>query len=254
MIEIHKVKIPDLSDEVRNLYIYLPTDTASEKQSRFPVLYMFDGHNVFFDSHATYGKSWGLGSYLDYTDTPLIVAAIECSHLDGARLSEYSPYSFRYPGIGSCSGQGEKTMDWIIHTLKPWVDSRYPTIPDRSHTMIGGSSMGGLMSLYAAVQHNDVFSRAAALSPSVMFSPNELDNLLNTAPLDPETVIYMDSGEKELSMMRTAPTRFRKVTDILLKRHVQLTSRIVPGGEHCEACWERQIPFFLPVLLYGMNH
>ncbi len=247
------MKISALSDEVRKLYIYLPTETAKKKQTHFPVLYMFDGHNVFFDSHATYGKSWGLGNYLDYTDTPLIVAAIECSHLDGARLSEYAPYSFHYPGIGTYTGQGEKTMDWIIHSLKPWIDDRYPTLPDRIHTMICGSSMGGLMSLYAAVRHNDVFSRAAALSPCVMFSPEDLDTLLKTAELKTDTVIYMDYGEKELATVKTAPVRFRKVTDILLKRGVQLTSRIIPGGEHCEASWERQIPFFLPALLYEID-
>ena len=63
----------------RRAYLYLPACYDAEPERRFPVLYMFDGHNVFFDSHATYGKSWGMAEYLDRTRTPLIVAAVECN-------------------------------------------------------------------------------------------------------------------------------------------------------------------------------
>ena len=79
------------------------------------MLYMFDGHNVFFDEDATYGKSWGMKEYLEYTDAPLIVAAVECNrHPDNGRLSEYSPFNFRYerfslppsPGPPTARGTG----------------------------------------------------------------------------------------------------------------------------------------------------
>ena len=87
------IRIPSLTGEKkRRAYFYLPQD-YDQGQGRYPVLYMFDGHNVFFDSDATYGKSWGMKEYMDYTQTQVIIAAVECSHSpDHGRLKEYSPY------------------------------------------------------------------------------------------------------------------------------------------------------------------
>ncbi len=249
MIEIRSVTIPELSDERRNLYIYLPAAAQREPERRYPVLYMFDGHNVFYDSHATYGRSWRLGEYLDSTDTPLIVAAIECSHLPSARISEYAPFSFRDSELGDVTGRGHLTVEWIVNVMKPLIDSAYPTLPDRSHTFIAGSSMGGLMSLYAVSEYNRVFSRCAALSPSIIFGERALDACLRNAVLSDGTVVYMDYGEQELGFADTA-ARWRSVSSLLLRKNVLLTARIVPGGQHCEASWERQEPFFIPTLLY----
>ena len=150
-------------EDERFAYVYLP-EVAWDPERRFPVLYMFDGHNVFFDEDATYGKSWGLGEYLDEHGVPLIVAAVECNHdPNNGRLSEYAPYSFSARGFGTIEGRGALTMDWLIRSFKPEIDRNYPTLPDRAHTFIAGSSMGGLMSLYALCRFNEVFSRAAAL-------------------------------------------------------------------------------------------
>ena len=254
MIEVWDVTLPELTgEEPRRAYVYLPQALEREPELRFPVLYMFDGHNVFFDEDATYGKSWGLGEYLDAHETPLIVAAVECNHdPDNGRLSEYAPYSFSARGFGTIEGRGGLTMDWLVHSFKPEIDRRYPTLPDREHTFIAGSSMGGLMSLYAVSRFNDVFSRAAALSPSLNFGPHRLERLLRGAEMPPDTVIYMDMGETELGWRSTARS-FRTVAGLLLEKGVRLTARIVPDGRHCEASWEKQIPFFLPTLLYELE-
>ena len=168
MIKKWSVSYPAVNGtEQRRAYVYLPTMYEAEPDRRFPVLYMFDGQNVFFDEDATYGKSWGVADYLDYTDTPLIVAAVECNAgPNNERLVEYSPYRFDDPTYGHFDGKGQATMSWYIHRFKPFIDRNFRTLPDREHTFIGGSSMGGLMSLYALLQYNDTFSRAAALSPS----------------------------------------------------------------------------------------
>ena len=80
MIEKWDITIPELTgDEVRSAYICLPEAYTHDINRRFPVLYMFDGHNVFFDEDATYGQSWGMADYMDKTDTPLIIAAVECN-------------------------------------------------------------------------------------------------------------------------------------------------------------------------------
>ena len=76
MIKKWTVRYPAVNgEEERRAYVYLPTMYEADPDRRYPVLYMFDGQNVFFDSDATYGKSWGMADYLDYTDTPVIVAA-----------------------------------------------------------------------------------------------------------------------------------------------------------------------------------
>lgn len=164
MVKKWSVSYPAVNGvEQRRVYVYLPTMYEADPERRYPVLYMFDGQNVFFDADATYGKSWGVADYLDYTDTPLIVAAVECNAgPNNERLVEYSPYRFDDPTYGHFDGKGQETMSWFIHRFKPFIDHNFRTLPDREHTFIGGSSMGGLMSLYALLQYNDTFSRAAA--------------------------------------------------------------------------------------------
>ena len=169
MVNTWDITIPELTDkETRKAYIYLPENYRNENTKRYPVLYMFDGHNVFFDSHATYGKCWGMKEYMDAAGTPLIIVAIECNHSpDFGRLKEYSPFDFSAPQFGKITGKGNKTMNWFIHSLKPEIDKSYRTLSDREHTYIAGSSMGGLMSLYAVLEYNHIFSRAGVLSPSL---------------------------------------------------------------------------------------
>lgn len=252
MVQLEDITIPELSgDEPRKAYIYLPESYDQDPECRYPVLYMFDGHNVFFDSHATYGKSWGMQEYMDSSETQMIIAAVECSHSpDNGRLKEYSPFDFRDPGVGKIPGRGRETMDWLIHTFKEEIDQCFRTLPDREHTFIAGSSMGGLMSLYAVLEYNEVFSRAAALSPSVWTAPEKIARMIENAVVRPDTVIYMDYGSREINFHPNMLQQFRNVAGLLMGRRILLDCRIVPGGNHCEASWERQIPFFMNTLLY----
>ena len=81
MVITWNVTVPELTgEEARKAYLYLPESYDREPDKRYPVLYMFDGHNVFFDSDATYGKSWGMKEYMDFTGTQLLIAAVECNH------------------------------------------------------------------------------------------------------------------------------------------------------------------------------
>ena len=251
MVKVWDITIPELTgDEVRRAYLYLP-ESYNYYYDYYPVLYMFDGHNVFFDSHATYGKCWGMKEYMDYTNTQMIIAAVECNHSpDNGRLREYSPYDFSDPKFGSIKGLGKTTMEWLVHTFKREIDQNYRTKPEREFTYIAGSSMGGLMSLYAVLEYNQYFSRAAALSPSLWIKDDRVENLIRNAKIEPDTMIYMDYGSREIKHHAAMRGQFRKVTDMLLEREVWLDSRIVPMGDHCEACWERQIPFFMNSLLY----
>ena len=93
MVKKWKVKIPELSGEKeRRAYIFLPSSYNQEPKRRYPVMYMFDGHNVFFDTDATYGKSWGMNKYMLESKKQLIIVAVECNHEGNSRLEEYSPF------------------------------------------------------------------------------------------------------------------------------------------------------------------
>ena len=198
MIRTWKIKIPNLSgSEQRLVYLYLPDDWQTSGK-RYPVLYMFDGHNVFFDTHATYGKSWGMGEYLDKNKKQLIIVAVECSHKGHQRLSEYSPVDFMFPDAGPIVGRGKEYMDWLVDTLKPYIDANYPTLPDREHTSIAGSSMGGLMSLYAVCDYNHIFQKAACISPSFWVNKDKVLDIVANSDIAADSSIYIDYGSLEL--------------------------------------------------------
>ncbi len=252
VVEKWQITIPELTGRAeRSAYVYLPESYEYEPDFRYPVLYMFDGHNVFFDEDATYGKSWGMKEYMDFTKTQIIIAAVECNHSrDHGRLKEYSPFTFRDPELGLITGKGAITMEWMTKEFKPMIDDRYRTLPEREFTGIAGSSMGGLMSLYAVLDYNQYFSRAAALSPSVWASREKIEAMVRNADVAEDTFIYMDYGSVELSGHGGMSRQFAKITALLMERRICVESRIIPGGTHCEASWERQIPFFMDALQY----
>ena len=248
MVKKWDVTIPSLTGrKKRRAYIYLPDYYEDLPEQRFPVMYMFDGHNVFFDSDATYGKSWGMNEFMTWTRKPLIIVAIECNHEGNRRLGEYSPVDFDNE-LGAISGQGKLYMDWLVKVLKPRIDREYRTLPDRKNTLICGSSMGGLMSLYAVACYNHVFQRAACLSPSIWVNPERMLELVGKAGILNDTTVYMDYGSVEMCNHKNNVRGLSAMVQLLMKKRVNLTFRIVPDGTHCEACWEKQIPVFMDCL------
>lgn len=254
MIQVRKIQIPELpTEKPRRFYVCLPRDyTRSER--RYPVLYMFDGHNVFYDSHATYGKSWGMKEYLKRSRLPLIVAAIECNPEGERRMNEYAPWDYEIPELGPMEGLGKVTMDWITGPMKQFVDSNYRTLPDRDNTLIAGSSMGGLMALYAVTAYNHIFSGAAALSPSLWAGGERIQSLFSETKLLDPTRIYTDLGTGEVpSEDRDCIAELFESAAKLIRSGADVDARVIPGAEHCEAAWEKRIPVFMDYLLDRQN-
>ncbi len=239
--------LPLSGNTCRRIYYYLPAGYDSST-ARYPVLYMFDGHNVFFDADATYGKCWGMKEFMDRERLNLIIVAVECNHEGNARLSEYSPWGFLARGLGHIAPMGDQYMEWLVNVLKPMVDRRFRTKPQREFTSIGGSSMGGLMSVYGICRYNHIFSRAAALSPSLWTAPGKITQMIRSTEFDPDTVIYMDYGSEELKNHEKSAQALKRAAGAFLDCRVNICMRIVPGGQHCEASWERQIPVFMRCL------
>ncbi len=256
---LHKwnIKIPQLTgDWERRAYVYVPGWYEEGSEERFPVLYMFDGHNLFYDEDATYGKSWGLLEFLEEERVPLIVAAAECNSFPedskvGGRLSEYTPFSFEAEPWGKIKARGKITMDWLTKEFKPYVDENFPTLPERRYTFIGGSSMGGLMTIYALMRYNKYFSRGAALSPAVFFSEEKVFEMIRRAKIR-RTHLYMDYGDREFGFWEPARDVYAKLTEELIKKKVLVESRIVPKGKHNEASWEKALPFMMDALFYDL--
>ena len=249
MLKKWNVTIPELSGDVpRKAYIYLPDAWEEDPKKRYPVLYMFDGHNIFLDEDAAFGKSWGMKKYMDETKTELIIVAVECNHQGNRRLAEYAPFPYRNKAHGKIQGTAPVLLDWMVNTLKPYIDANYPTIPDREHTMIAGSSMGGLIALYGTLAYNHVFQRAACLSPSLWVCPRKALAMVAKSSPAPDTVIYMDYGQLEMGNHKENPRILRHTVSFLMKKKVNLAFRIVQNGNHSEASWEKQIPVFMECL------
>lgn len=249
MVKKWPVTIPKLSgDTPRTAYIYLPERYDWEPEKRYPVMYMFDGHNVFFDEDATFGKSWGMNKYMEESKKELIIVAVECNHDGNQRIIEYSPLSYENSSLGKIRGKGNVYMNWMVKELKPFIDENYRTLPDRCNTIIAGSSMGGLMALYAATTYNHIFQRAACLSPSLWVSSGKVLEMIARAHIRRDTCIYMDYGEMEMFNHVANAEALISTAHLLMTKRVNLALRIVPGGTHSEASWEKQIPIFMDCL------
>ena len=243
------VTIPQLSgDRPRRAYIYLPDSYESDKNRRYPVMYMFDGHNVFFDEDATFGKSWGMNKYMEESKKELIIVGVECNHEGNRRLVEYSPLTYENSEHSKIKGKGSVYMNWMVNTLKPYIDENYRTLLDRKNTIIAGSSMGGLMALYGVCAYNHIFQRAACLSPSLWVAPGKVLEMVARAHIRRDTTVYMDYGENEMFNHAANAESMISTAHLLMTKRVNLALRVVPGGNHSEASWEKQIPIFMDCL------
>ncbi len=246
----------------RRLHIYLPDD-YQETDARYPVMYFFDGHNLFFDEDATYGKSWGLKEFLDGWDRKMIVVGMECSHEGNARLIEYFPYIARRTGLkrllgpeapAEIKGLGEATLRWLIGDVKPMIDRQYRTIPFRECTGIGGSSMGGLMALYGVVRWNNLISKAACVSSSIGFCFPEIMRDMRDFEIVPDTRVFLSWGTREapgvkdpLQEDRSSGTyrRNKAAANKLAAKGAAWQLYCQVDGAHCERDWEKQVPIFM---------
>src|SRR5438105_4526688 len=163
-------------DNSRDVLVYLPPGHAAGQQ-RFPVLYMHDGQNLFDRGTAFGGNEWQVDETLETLSAEGLGAiVVGLPNAGEARVPEYSPF----PGHGPA--RGDAYLAFIIDTVKPLIDAVYCTQPERQHTGILGSSMGGLISLYAFFRHPEVFGLAGGLSPSLWYTRGAIYNYVRQSP------------------------------------------------------------------------
>ncbi len=242
---IKKDMIYTPTNKIRTLHIYLP-DGYENSNQRYPVMYFFDGHNLYHDEDATYGKSWGLKTFLDHWGKNMIIVGIECGHEKKERLSEYLPYSTKKTRFSRFKVLGKKTFQWIIDEVKVMIDQEYRTYPFRECCGIAGSSMGGIMALYGILAHNDVFSKAACISSAISFCMDKVEKDLNRKKISPDTRVYLSWGEYEEG--EHTFQHHKTIFDSMMYRGCAIKVCRQQYGNHNEASWELLVPDFMDFL------
>ena len=249
MVEKWYIKIIPLNLE-RQIHVYLPKDYFTSSKN-YPVLYMFDGHNLFFDEDATFGSAWKMNDYLDQINGDLIIVGIECNHEGNQRLIEFSPYAWKKDYFCVEKPLGKVFMQWIVEELKPMIDQKYRTQPQKETTGIGGSSMGGLMAMYGALSYPEIFSKAACLSSSFSFCEKELIQLIEQHSSYKNSKFYMDFGSEE-SRSKKGLAYMTKLhlglAHLLMQKEALCYPNMIVNGKHNEQTWSKQVPVFLEYL------
>lgn len=262
-VERHVLFSPELGDSVR-LDIWLPEHYNPANADRYPVIYMHDGQNLYDRNSTWNGQAWEMDSVCcrmiaaGEITAPVIVGI----HSDPAiRASELLPVKaltnaaleqfFERPKMRNVPVLGDKYVEFVVNTLKPWVDTNYSTLPDRGNTMVMGSSMGGLMSLYLICERPDVFGSAGCVSIHWSTTRDENDgfgngmlNYVRTSLPDPAThKIYFDCGTETIDT-NYAPW-LEKAVKIAEEKGYRpgenLDSYVDEGAAHTETAWAARV-------------
>ena len=237
VFEFHSEVLPD----DRAVSVYLPAQYMEQDERRFPVLYLQDGQNLF-DGRTSYiaGRTWQAHTTADRLTEegeiePLILVGIANTGL--RRMAEYTPTrDFKMGG-----GEGRSYGRLLIEELMPFIDRSYRTAPGPENTGVGGSSLGGLISLYLGFAHPEVFGKVAVMSPSLWWDHHSILNEINDQTTKPDLRIWLDMGTAE-------GLRYLRDTDmlerVLLKRGwrsgIDLNYVKAQGAVHDERAWSER--------------
>lgn len=186
----------------RRVRVLLPQNYQHENQ-RYPVIYMHDGQNVFHSKEAYTGHSWKVIHTIKRNPQfpKVIIVGIDNPNHHIARLNEYSPWQTDTAHAGSAEyqsgGLGAAYGQWLVETVKPFVDTHYRTQPEREHTFVAGSSMGGLITAYLGAAYPQVFGGLGVFSLASWFSESAFLAFMQQHPLNPASKVYIQVGTKE---------------------------------------------------------
>jgi predicted alpha/beta superfamily hydrolase len=238
----------------RHLWVYLPPGYEKNKK-HYPVMYMHDGQNVFDEYFAPFGE-WGVDECLDSLIAAgkpgCIVVAIENGQMD--RMSEYNPYYFTWKTEKDTFAFQPKADDYlldIINNLKPFIDKKYRTLSSKENTIITGSSMGGLISYYAAARYPDVFGKAGIFSPA-FWTASGIDSLTDTSGRNMKGKYFFYMGGKEGG---TYVEDMKRICDKTGKNSAAFIYSVIdPEAEHKEKYWRQWFAeFYNWIMADGFN-
>ncbi|HEY1923638.1 MAG TPA: alpha/beta hydrolase-fold protein [Candidatus Acidoferrum sp.] len=225
----------------RDLIVYLPPGYDEQPDRRFPVLYLHDGQNLFDRATSFAGQDWNVQGAADDlinagSVAPLIVVGIY--NTGKSRIHEYTPT--KAPKLGG--GRADRYAKFLLQEVMPFIQNEYRADPNPLLTGIGGSSLGGLVSLYVGLKLPHSFGKIAALSPSVWWNQRVILRFAATVRVDSHPLIWLDIGTKEGPRIVPDVEQFR---DVLIQKGWSLGQDLhyerIEGGEHNEWAWSQRI-------------
>lgn len=237
-------------DQKRNVIVWLPASYAKSagKSKRYPVIYMHDGGNLFDPTTSFGGQDWGVDEAM--------TEGIKAGKLGDAiivgigntadRMGEYTPF----PDPKHKGGNGENYAKFLVEELKPIIDKDFRTLTDRSNTFIGGSSLGGLISLYIGISQPKVFSGIIAMSPSIWWANGGIiDWLLKNKIASWNGKIWMDMGTSEGEEAISFSRKLAEAVNKSAPGFKGLNYQEFGGGTHSESSWNQRMHLPLQYLI-----
>ena len=220
----------------RRIWIYLPERYGAD-DDKFPVLYMHDGQNLF-DRALSFAGEWQVDeamSVISKDNLDCIVVGIDNGGTD--RIDEYTPYKNpKYNG-----GKGEDYTEFLVKTLKPFIDQHFRTLPEPEHTGIAGSSLGGLISFYSAIKYPNIFGKVGVFSPSFWYSDSLIADV-KAYVANPNQKFYFVAGQNEDEDMVPDIEKYINLLNNAGVTNSQIYKLIKQDGQHSEWFWAREFP------------
>lgn len=246
---------------MRNITIYLPNNYKTSGK-RYPVLYINDGQNAFFDNTSYQGISWGFYDYVKKHHLDIIMVAIPCNFKGHKREDEYGPWriseeiTLQETGdTKPIGGEGDKYLEFIMYQLKPYLDRHYPTDPE--DTAMVGSSMGGIITAYAALKYPEVFKKCAALSTAFWFYMDEFEQLIQETDVSKLGKFYFDlggnegNGDEYINQLYIESNEY--IESLLRQKDAKFEVAFYPEAFHHEEQWRKRVPIFMDYFYNSEN-
>lgn len=255
-IRFHKAFHSNILNNDRDVVVYLPPGYEANKAKRYSVFYLHDGQNLF-DGATSFipGQEWRADEAAQSLIAagriePLIIVGIYNTGKD--RIDEYTPAVDAKYKMG---GKADLYGRLLAEELKPFIDAHYRTLKDARHTGLGGSSLGGLVSLYLGLKYPQVFGRLAVVSPSVWFADHQILHYVEALAKKPQVRIWLDIGAREGRDAEEAQKTVadaRLLKEALLRKGWKLGSDLsyfeAEGAEHNERAWAARFESILQFL------
>ena len=252
-VETHRGFRSRFLEAERAVHVWTPPGYLQHPRSLYPVLYLHDGQNIFDPETAfVRGQHWQAGETAtalvkEGQIAPLIIVAID--NAGETRIDEYTPtYSARI----SRGGHAERYAQMMVEELMPFIAARYRVRGGPRFTAVGGSSLGGLLTLYIGMRLPEVFGKLAVMSPSLWWDDRAILRMILDHPMRPRPRIWLDTGTEEASTPR-ASTRDARALRRILSRQGWRNGRTLmyfedQGGGHNERAWAHRFPMMLRFL------
>lgn len=224
-------------DRNRRIRLFLPSD-YDDTSNHYPVLYMHDGQNLFSASESFAGE-WEVDEAMLQFESEgyggAIIVAIDNG--GGYRIAEYTPWANQQYG----GGDGEAYMEFVVNTLKPYVDEHFRTLSSRENTGIMGSSLGGLISHYGGMKYQNVFSKVGVLSPSFWFTSDIYDYTAAQGHSADMKFYFLAGGQESESLQQEVTTMIATMEENGFSES-ETHFKYVPNGQHSEWFWAQEFP------------